>query len=92
MAPKSKIKRPTTQREIEKKKKQDEEVVEIINCGNQVVNIQTKMPDQDFYLGQTSVALHRNKTMVRPISQVLMEQLQNLSKRGVIRFRVKKVQ
>ena len=84
-------KRPVTQRDLKRKKKQDEETVEITNCSKQSINIQTREPGQDFYLGEASVMLRRNQSVTRPVSRVMMEQLNNLRKRGMIRYRIKSI-
>ena len=82
-------KRPVTQRDLKKKKQKEQEIIEITNCSKQSINIQTREPGQDFYLGEASVLLRRNQTLTRPLNRVMMEQLDNLRKRGMIKYRIK---
>jgi hypothetical protein len=80
---------PLTQRDIKKAKRaRRTDFVIVENRSNQAIPIQTAVPNQDFFLGEAAVTLHRNKSAKLPADSVLMHQLENLQKRGMITFRL----
>jgi len=81
-------KRPLTQREIRKsrKEKQEEEYIIIHNICKQMVPIQLKAPiGVDFYRGEQTINLNRGKSAKFPKSRLRMPQITNLQKSRMIK-------
>ena len=81
-------KRPLTQRELRKAKKQreNEDYIMIYNTSKQLIPIQLKPPlGVDFFQGEQTINLYRGKSGRFPMSRLRGEQLQNLQKSGRIR-------
>ena len=87
-------KRPLTQREIRKVKREieDERYVIVYNISKQMIPIQLKAPDGvDFYVGEQTVNLNKGKSSRFPLSRLREIQLDNLRKAGRIRVEAIKV-
>ncbi len=81
--------RPLTQREIKRaKRSQRTDFVIVENRSKQALHLQLSNPDLDFYLGESTIVLRRNKNVKLPLDSVMLHQLQNLQKRGMLTYRV----
>ena len=62
-----------------------DEYVRILNISHQMIPIQTRRPNSDFYLDEQQVRLAPGKDVKLPKSHLMMDQIDNLCKRGVLR-------
>lgn len=60
------------------------EVIRILNRSRQMVPLQVRPPDGDFFLHEQQVFLQPGKSVLLPKDHVRMEQITNLKARGVI--------
>jgi len=67
------------------RQRQRTEVVRIYNKGRQTLPIQVRPPQGDFYLHEQQVHLHPGKSVLLPKDHLRMEQVTNLSARGVLK-------
>jgi len=85
----AKRQRPRTQAELAKAKDLlVGDTVIVQNACRQMIPIQVVEPGQDFYVGQKSVPLGINKSVRLNYNAAIKEQLDTLSKRGLIRYRI----
>lgn len=62
-----------------------EEYVRILNVSKQMIPIQARAPKSDFYTNEIQVRLAPGKDAKLPKSHLMMEQIDNLCKRGLLR-------
>lgn len=62
------------------------EVVRIYNRGKQTIPIQVRPPNGDFYLHEQQVYLQPGKSVMLPKDHLLMDQVTNLSGRGMLQI------
>ena len=61
------------------------ELIRIHNKSKQVLPLQVKPPQGDFYLHEQQVHLRPGKTVMLPKDHLRMEQITNLAARGALR-------
>ncbi len=60
-------------------------IIRIYNNSGQMVSLSLRAPGGDFYVAESQVRIMPKKTADLPRSHVLMDQINNLRGRGVIR-------
>ncbi len=65
--------------------RQQTETVRLYNRGNQMLSIQVKPLNGDFYLHEQQVHLCPGKSVLLPKEYLRMEQITNLSARGLLK-------
>lgn len=61
------------------------EMIRIYNSGKQVIPLQVKPPKGDFFLHEQQVRIMPGKSVLLPKDHVLMDQVKNLSARGMLK-------
>ena len=62
-----------------------QEIVRICNNSNQMIQLQSRPPKTDFYANEMQIRLMPGKQATLDKSHLLMDQVENLCKRGLIR-------
>lgn len=60
-------------------------VIRIYNSSKQLISLQVRSPNGDFYTSEQQVRIIPNQSVVLPKSHVRQDQIDNLQKRGMIR-------
>jgi hypothetical protein len=60
-------------------------VIRVYNNSSQLIPLQVRSPNGDFYTSEQQVRIAPNKSVVLPKSHVRQDQIENLQKRGMIR-------
>lgn len=60
-------------------------VIRIYNNSKQLISLQVRSPNGDFYTSEQQVRIVPNQSVVLPKSHVRQDQIDNLQKRGMIR-------
>ena len=61
------------------------EVIRIYNCSKQMIQLQVRPPKTDFYVNEMQARLMPGKDALLDKSHLLMDQVENLCKKGLIR-------
>lgn len=81
-------KRPPTQKEIQRQKRQRagrSETITVLNRSRQVISINCKHPPgSDFFLGSQDVRLYPGRRATLPKSRLWSSQIERLQKRGML--------
>jgi len=59
--------------------------IKLYNCSTQMIGIQVRPPESEFYTGEGQIRLEPGKEVLLPKSHVRMEQIDNLQKRRMLR-------
>lgn len=62
-----------------------DEYVRILNISNQMIPIQARRPNSDFYLDEQQIRLSPGKDVKLLRSHLMADQIENLCKRGLLR-------
>lgn len=60
-------------------------VIRVYNSSNQLISLQVRSPNGDFYTSEQQVRITPNQSVVLPKSHVRLDQVENLQKRGMIK-------
>lgn len=63
-----------------------DEYVRILNISRQMISVQARRPNSDFYLDEQQVRLAPGKDVKLPKNHLMMDQIENLCKRGILRI------
>ena len=65
--------------------KKNTHVVRLLNTSHQLLRLQVKPPEGDFYLHEQQVCLRPGQDAMLPKDHLRLEQIKNLQARGVLR-------
>ena len=60
-------------------------IIRVYNCSKQMISLQVKAPNGDFYTGEQQIRLNPGKDVTLPKSHVRTEQIENLQKKRMIK-------
>jgi len=60
-------------------------VVRVYNNSKQLIALQVRSPDGDFYTSEQQVRILPSKSVILPKSHIRLDQIENLQKRGMIK-------
>ena len=61
-------------------------VVRVYNCSSQMIALQVRPPNSDFYRNEQQVRINSGQDALLPKSHLRMEQLENLQKKRMIQI------
>jgi hypothetical protein len=62
-----------------------EDIVRVYNCSKQLIQLQARPPKTDFYANEMQVRLMPGQQATLVKNHLLMDQVENLCKRGLLR-------
>jgi 23S rRNA A2030 N6-methylase RlmJ len=70
--------------EVVNQDKRSSETIRVYNKSPQLISLQVRPPNSDFYINEQQVHLHPKKSAILPKDYVIEEQLSNLQARGFV--------